>query len=119
MVLMLLAAAGTVMLAVTEPGSTASPNFRLTVGVTAAAMVLVAYFPRHLYLTGTVLAFTTLGLSLHIGLFGIFGIGVPGLLPPALFGIAMWFTRDRLDGSAIVVITAVVACGLAMIQPGI
>lgn len=115
--LMLIAAAWTVMLAVTEPGSGASDYFRLLIGITAAAMVVVAFFPRHLYLTGTVLAFTTLGLSLHIGLFGIFGIGIPGLLPPAVFALAMWFIRDRFDGSAVVVISAVVACGLAMIQP--
>lgn len=115
--LMLFAAAWMVMLAVTEPGSGASNYFRILIGITAAAMVVVAFFPRHLYLTGTVLVFTTLGLSLHIGLFGIFGIGLKGLLPAAVFAIAMWFVRDRLDGSAVVVITAVVACGLAMIQP--
>lgn len=115
--LMILAAALTVMLAVTEPGSGASNNFRLLIGITAGAMVLVSFFPRHLFLTGTVLTFTTLGLSLHIGLFGIFGIGLPGLASPIVFAIAMWFVRDRLDGSAVVVISAVVACGLAMIQP--
>lgn len=117
MMLMFLAAAWTAMLSVTEPGSGASTWFRVLIGITGAAMVVVAFFPRHLYLTGTVLAFTTLGLSLHIGLFGIFGIGLKGLLPAVIFAIAMWFIRDRLDGSAVVVITAVVACSLAMIQP--
>lgn len=117
MVLMFLAAAWTVMLVITEPGSGASNYFRILIGITAVAMIVVAFLPRHLFLTGTVLAFTTLGLALHIGLFGIFGIGVKGLLPAAIFAIAMWFIRNRLDGSAVVVITAVVACSLAMIQP--
>lgn len=116
-VLILVAAAWMAMLAITEPGSGASTYFRTVIGVTAAGMVVVAFFPRHLYLTGTVLAFTMLGLSLHIGLFGIFGIGVQGLLPAAVFGIAMWFIRNRLDGSAVVVMTSLVSCGLAIIQP--
>lgn len=115
--LMLAAAGWMISLAFTEPGSGASNEFRVQIGITAAMMLIVAFFPRHLFLTGTVLTFSALGLSLNIGLLGIFGIGVKGLLSAAVFAIAMWFIRDRMDGSAIVVITALAACGLALATP--
>lgn len=115
--LMLMAAAWLTMLAFTEPGNTASTYFRVLLCLTASAIVIVAFFPKHLFLTGTVLIFTVLGLALHIGAFGIFGIGLKGLLPAILLVPAMYLRRDRLDGDPIVVITAAVACGLAIAQP--
>lgn len=116
-VLMVAAAGWMLSLAFTEPGSGAATEFWVLIGVAAAMMLIVAFFPRHLFLTGTVLTFSALGLALHIGVLGVFGIGVKGLLSAVLFAIAMWFIRDRLDGSALVVITAVVACGLAIATP--
>lgn len=118
-VLMVAAAGWMISLAFTEPGSGASTDFRVQIGITVAMMLIVAFFPRHLFLTGTVLTFSALGLALHIGLLGVFGIGVRGLLSAVVFAIAMWFIRDRLDGSALVVITALAACGLGMATPAV
>lgn len=115
--LMLAAVAWLVMLVFTEPGVHADPWFRVLVGTIAFIVLVTAFFPRHLFLTGTVLAFVSLGMTLHIGLFGLFGLGITGLVPPALIAISLWLRRDRLDGDAVVVVTAVAACGLSMVQP--
>lgn len=114
---MLAAAAWMASLAFTDPGQYAAPELRQRIVVTALVIVLVAFFPRRLNLTGTVLAVTALGLSLNIGLFGLFGMTWEGLLSAALIIVALWLRKDRLDNDAIVVISAAAAGILAVIQP--
>lgn len=115
--LMLATSAWLIMLISTDPGVHAENAYRLRVGIIAAFILVTAFFPRHLYLSGTVLAFVSLGLVLNVGLFGLFGLGVNGLIPVLLLAIAMWLSRNRLDATDVVLVTALVACGLAIVQP--
>lgn len=117
--LMLIAAAWMASLAFTDPGSHAEPEWRRLVLVTAIGMLIVAFFPRHLNLSGTVLAFTMLGISLNIGIFGLLGLTWEGLIPTALLLIAVLLRRTRLDSDAVVVITAATACVLGFLQPNV
>lgn len=117
--LMLSASAWLIMLVTTEPGVYAEPSYRLRVGIIAAVVIITALLPRHLTLSGTVLAFVALGLALHIGLFGLFGKEIQGLVPVVLIAIAMWMRRERLDATDIVLVTSLVACGLSILQPNI
>lgn len=117
--LMLVASAWLAMLVMTEPGIYAENNYRMRVGIIAVVVLIAALFPRHLTLSGTVVSFVALGLALNVGFFGLFGMDVQGLVPAALLVIALWLRRHRLDLTDIVLITSVVACGLAILQPNV
>lgn len=118
-VLMLVASAWLVMLITTESGVYAEPAYRQRVGISAAVILATAFFPRHLYLSGTVLAFVSLGLAVHVGVFGLFGMELQGLVPAVVLALSMWFRRVRLDLTDIVLVTSLVACGLAIVQPNV
>lgn len=114
----ILAAAGwLVMLVTTEPGHWAEPQYRQKLAIIAAVVLVSAIFPRHLSLTGTVLAFTALGLTAHVALFGLFGMELKGLVPLLLMAIAMWMRKDRFDADPVVLVSSLVACGLSIVQP--
>lgn len=117
--LMIIASAWLVMLVATEPGVYAEPSYRRRVFIIAAVILVTTLFPRHLTLSGTVLSFVALGLALHIGIFGLFGMEVQGFAPTALLAVAIWLRRHRLDLTDIVLVTSLVACVLAFLQPNI
>lgn len=117
--LMLIASAWLIMLVATEPGMYAENSYRVRVGIIATIILVTTFFPRHLPLSGTVLAFVSLGLTLHISLFGLFGMDIQGAVPAVVFGLAMWLRRHRLDATDIVLITSLVACGLSVVQPNV
>jgi hypothetical protein len=103
------------MLAFIEPGDTASNRVRVMMIGIGIAMFVLALLPAHLNLTGTVLAFICLGLALHMGLFGIFGIGFPGLAPAILVGIGIVCRRARLDQGVLII--GLVGFSLALWTP--
>lgn len=102
-------------LAFIEPGSTASYRTRAVMIGVGLAMLVLALLPLQLNLTGTVLAFICLGLALHMGLFGIFGIGFPGPAPAILVGIGIVCRRARLDQGVLVI--GLVGFSLALWTP--
>ena len=116
--LLLIAASWMVLLAFTHPGNTASGNFRYLVLVVAFGLLVLTILPQFNFQTSTALTFSVLGVCLHIGTFGILGIGLKGLLPAAMVVVAMWFRRDRFSGDAVVVVS-VVACCLAIVQANV
>lgn len=117
---LILAAAGWLaMLITTDPGIWADPQYRQKVALIAAVVLVSSVFPRRLALTGTVLAFTALGLSAHVALFGLFGMELKGVVPIVLVAVGMWLRKERYDSDPIVLVSALVACGLSIVQPQI
>lgn len=114
-IILLIAAVWMAALAYVPPGDTASTSFRILAVEIGVFILILAIFPAWLNLTGTVLAFTTFGLALHIGLFGIFGFGLEGLPPAILVAIALSLRRDRLDQFAL--IPALLMFSLALWTP--
>lgn len=75
------------------------------------ALVVCYVAPRHF----TLMAFAAIGTTLGIGIFGIFGLGLVGLISPVLLIVGTWMMRDRLDGSKVV--PATVTCCLMILSP--
>lgn len=117
--LLLLASAGWMaLLAIVPPGNTASYNYRVTILTAAIGMLVLIVFPRMQYRTTTAYAFSLMGITLSVGVFGMFGVGLLGLVPAIMVPVAIWLRRDRLDGHVVVVIISVAACCFAIFAPG-
>lgn len=102
-------------LALLGPGADADGPYRSMMISTAFALLSLLVLSPHLTATWTLLAFSILGVILHFGVLGIFGFGLPGLVPPILLVIAMWIFRDRLDGR--VVVWAVILASIGLWAP--
>ena len=113
--LILIAALWMAGLALLGPGADADGPYRSMMISTAFALLSLLVLSPHLTATWTLLAFSILGVMLPFGLWGIFGFGPAGLVPPILLVIAMWILRDRLDGR--VVVWAVILASIGLWAP--
>lgn len=87
--------------------------------VALVATLVLAIFPKHIQLTGTVLAFAVLGICVNLAMFNYDALGWKGVLPVAIVAVAIWCRSNRMDMSDVIGVSAVVAFGIAIVQPGI
>lgn len=83
------------------------------------SVLLLAVFPQRLQLSGTVLAFAVVGICLNLSIFEYEALGWKGIVPTVLVTMAVWLRRSRLDLTDVVGVSAVVAFGIAVVQPNI
>lgn len=100
--LILIAALWTLGLVFVWPAGEASTFYRSMVFSTALALIALVLLSDHLTATWTMLAFSILGVTLSVAVFGTFGVGLAGFVSPLLLAVAMWVRRDRLDGRVVV-----------------
>lgn len=117
--LMLSAAVWVAVLVFTLPPLDVSVPWRSDLIVVTIALLVVAFFPRRLALTGTVLAFSVLGVCINLAIFQFHAIGWQGVVPAVLLAVALWLRRERLDLKDVVGVAALVAFGIAIVQPAI
>ena len=110
--LILIAAVWMAGLSLVGPGADAHPAYRSIMVSTALATTALMVLSPHLTTTWTLLAFSILGVSLHIAILGTFGIGLAGFAPPIFLIIAMWMCRERLDGRAVIWAVILASIGL-------
>lgn len=85
----------------------------------AVGVLALALFPEHLQLTGTVLAFSVLGIAMHMMVFDRDVFGWQILILTGMIALGIWFRRARLDFKDVVAVAALVAAGVAFAQPNV